>query len=227
MAEVFIGGGRLYFAPVNKSTGAIGEESEIGYVQDISLDVETQTAELISRDNGAAEVVAEAVTKRDYTITFTTGNVEAANKAKFLFASQTTKIYVAGNTYRNGKTLSNFSASESYAAGDTVIQGASIYEAIGAITAGAFDADEWIRLGNTQFTRLSAGKVASVIGKLRFDGVPLDGKKTTLICHKVSLSPSGSMAFIGDEYQQLVFTGKCQKNADGDNIFVDTEDADE
>ncbi|MDR2152767.1 MAG: hypothetical protein LBO72_08100 [Helicobacteraceae bacterium] len=215
MSNYFFAGGRLYWRPINTATNALGEEVEIGTVQDISITSESQTVELLSRDNGPAEVVAEAVLRRDYTLAFTTGDTNRDNLARFLFGSVKTKTYVAGDTYRNGKTLSAFSDSAAYVAGDTVIEDGAIYEAIGAVSAGTFDADEWKRLGSATVNRVSASTQKNVVGQARFVSANLEGTPCEITIYKVSLSPSGDLSMIGQEFRTLVFTGKIQRTAQG------------
>ena len=210
----FFGGGRLFWRPLSAS-GALGEETEIGAVTDISVTSETQTVELLGRDNGPAEVVAEATLRRDYTLTFTTGNTSSENVAKFLYGSVKTKNYIAGYTYRNGRTLTAFSDSASYAAGDTVINGGAIYEALGAISAGAFDAEEWKRLGSATIKRVSAGTQTNIRGQARFESANIEGTPCVLTIYRVSLAPSGDLSLIGENFRTLVFSGKIQRTENG------------
>jgi hypothetical protein len=205
----YIAGGRLYF------TQEGGEEREIGRIIDASLTVESTTAECLSRSNGAAEVVGEAVTRRDYNLTFTTTNVSTANLATYFYGATRQKTYLEGDAYHNGKVLTDFDSSDAYAQGDLVIHNANIYEAISAISAGAWDETEWTKLGGATVKITSANKVSKITGKLRIAGEPLDGKKLTIIAYRVNLSPSGDFALMGDEYSQLVFEGALQRAPEG------------
>jgi hypothetical protein len=214
----YIAGGRLYFTPEG------GAEREVGDIIDVSLNVETTTAECLSRSNGAAEVVGEAVTKRDYALTFTTTNLSAPNLAAYFYGNVAPKIYVEGDTYHNGKVLAEFDAGDAYAEGDTVIHSGGIYEALSAISAGTWDESDWNRLGGATIKVVSANKVSKITGKIRIAGEPLDGKKITIVASKVSLAPSGDLALMGDEYSQLVFEGKLQR-ADGDVFKIFEEQA--
>jgi hypothetical protein len=205
----YIAGGRLYF------TVDGGVEREIGDITDANLSVETETAECLSRSHGAAEVVAEAVRRRDYTLTFTTTNLSSANLAAYFYGSTRTKTYTDGDTYHDGRPLADFDASYSYAAGDLVIRSGGVYEALGAVAAGAWDESEWKRTGGAAVKITSANKVSKITGKLRIDGEPLDGKKIVIVAYRVTLRPSGDLALMGDEYSQLVFEGKLQRADEG------------
>jgi hypothetical protein len=202
----YIAGGRIYFRLEGDTI-----EKEIGDITAANLSVETTTAECLSRSNGAAEVVGEAVTRRDYNLTFTTSNVSAENLALYFYGKNSVKTYAEGDTYTNGKTLAEFDAGDSYAAGDLVIQSNAIYEAISAVPAGAFDETEWKRKGSASVRITSTNQISKITGYLRIEGEPLDGKAKTIVIPKVSLSPSGDFALMGDEYSQLVFEGTLQR----------------
>ncbi|MDR1451368.1 MAG: hypothetical protein LBI57_03425 [Helicobacteraceae bacterium] len=206
----YLAGGRLYFTLEEQA------EREIGDIIDATIAVETETAECLSRSNGAAEVVAESVRKRDYTLTFTTTNLSTANLSAYFYGSTAAdKTYAPGEIYRNGKTLALFDEEEAYDEGDTVIENGAIYEAPGSIAAGTFDADEWKRLGSASVKVTRANANNKIIGSLRIEGEPTDGKKISFIVYRISLAPSGAFSLMGDEYAQLVFSGKIQRTDRG------------
>jgi hypothetical protein len=209
--EAYLAGGKLYWTPDNAQ-----QEELIGYSQDISIGVETQTAERLSRDNGPAEVVAQAAIKRDYTLTFTTGNAAAANLARYFYGTPIAKTWQALDVYPlNNQTLSAFDSSEDYEAGDTVINTDGIYAANTSVSAGAFDATQWTRLGGATVTKISANKLNKIAGKAKFVSEPIDGTRKIFVFYRVSLSPSGELSLIGDEYANLTFSGTLQKTEAG------------
>jgi hypothetical protein len=212
----YLSGGRLYFTPES------GTETEIGDVTDASISVETQTAQALSRSYGAQQIVAESVVQRDYTLTFTTSNVSTGNLARYFYGASRLKTYAAGDTYRNGETLADFSMSESYAAGDHVIYTGGVYKAVTAAGAGAFDETEWERVGSAQVAVTSANRLSKVTGAIRIEGAPVDGRKAIWGIPKINLTPSGGFTLIGGEYSTLVFEGAIQR-VDG-SVFEIYED---
>jgi hypothetical protein len=212
----YLSGGKLYFTPED------GAEELIGNTIDINIAIETQTAECLSRDNGAAEVVAEAVIRRDYTITFTTTNTASANLARFFYASEHNLVFAAGDTYLNGKEIEAFDPDTDYLGGEVILHGGKIYEVPNPIEAGAFDESEWTLLGGASVRKLTANAKSKIAGRLRFESSPLAGDKETIIAYKVSLAPSGNVQLVGDQFRELVFNGKCQRTADGViDIFIE------
>jgi hypothetical protein len=214
----YLSGGKLYFT--SETAGA--QEEEIGDITDAAVSVETETAEALSRSYGASEIVAESVIKRDYTLTFTSSNISTANLARFFYGLVRQKTYVGGDVYLNGETLSDFDSGDSYAQGDYVIKSGSIYRALDAISAGAFDETEWEKVGSTSTRITSANRVNKVTGAIRIEGAPVDGRKATWKIYKVNLKPSGDFKLIGGEYSQLVFEGAIQRV--GENVFDVYED---
>jgi len=104
MANQYIGSGRLYL----KKKGATAY-TELGLVQDISLSVSTDKAELMDYKTGVGIVTESAVTKQTYTLKFTTADISPEVLSMAFFSdvetltesnlpSQNEEGYIAGAT---------------------------------------------------------------------------------------------------------------------------------
>lgn len=85
MPSQYIGSGRLYI----KKQGA-SSFTEVGLIQDISLNVSTDKAELMDYKSGVGVVTAMAITKQTYTLKFTTADISPEILAMAFFSDVTT-----------------------------------------------------------------------------------------------------------------------------------------
>lgn len=65
------------------------------------------------------------------------------------------------------------------------------------------------------YTKLKALAQTSIEGKMRFVSDNPVGNQQELIIHRVSLTPSGDTAMIGDDWSTLTFSGEILKDATG------------
>lgn len=100
--ERYIAGGKLYFAEL--TDGTYGTQYEIGELTEATVDVNREYSEAYNKDNGQ-KILAEKVLKQeDYTLTFKSQNINAANLALALGSTVTSISFTTGDTLPDGST---------------------------------------------------------------------------------------------------------------------------
>jgi len=120
-----IGGGKLYFERL--VDGVLQEKKEIGEVKDFKITANITTAEVEALESAVAETLDSVVIKQDYTLSFTTNQVDKDTLLLALFGKVEQKTYKQGDTLPDGTV----------AAADTtynVIQGGIIDGIMGRLT---------------------------------------------------------------------------------------------
>ena len=104
MSDRYIAGGKLYFSQLNADGATYAAEREIGEVQDVSLQTNTDFAEAMNKD-GALPVKSDKVAKSfSATLSFSTIRLNKENLAMALNATLTTEIFAIAATLPNGAT---------------------------------------------------------------------------------------------------------------------------
>ena len=100
--ERYIAGGKIYFAELED--GTYGTEYEIGELTEATISANREYAEAFNKDAGQ-KVLAEKVLKQeDYTLSFKTQNINAANLALALGSEVQTVNYAIGDELPDGAT---------------------------------------------------------------------------------------------------------------------------
>jgi hypothetical protein len=178
----------------------IAKDTDLVYVWDVT----TATYKIPTPAGAETDPVFSAAKDTDGTLTANSDTKIATQKA--------VKTYV-DNGLASASGLANFSSTKSYTTGQTIIQTGKIYQANGAISAGAFNATQWTELsqayqqvvrginntgGISTFANSPSdwGQNTVLTGRLQvgFDGVA-DGPQSTVDIHG---SLGGNVKLISD-----------------------------
>jgi len=98
----YLGGGRLYFERL--VDGVLQEKKEIGEVKDFKITANVETADVETFEGAFPATVDSIVTKQNYSISFTTNQVDKDTLLLALFGEVTQKTYNQGDTLPDGST---------------------------------------------------------------------------------------------------------------------------
>ena len=98
----YLGGGRLFFERL--VGGVLQEKKEIGEVKDFKITANLETADVESFEGAFPASVDSVVVKQNYSISFTTNQVDKDTLLLALFGDLTQKTYNQGDTLPDGST---------------------------------------------------------------------------------------------------------------------------
>jgi len=222
-----LGRGMLLFKPV----GEAGFE-DFGNVKDFSLTVETEKLEHYSTASGIKVKDAEIVKSQDFNVSFEIDELKTETLEKFALASRTDTNITAGtvadepiNGVKQGfwyklshekirrtpaPVVTNDAASPTtYTEGtdyEIDYEAGAIYIIPGGnITNGTNLRIDYSYDAMTKIT-LQSGQKYQIVGTLWFKGDPPKGQVLDVI-GEVSLTPSGELKLIGDDWLSVKFEG--------------------
>jgi hypothetical protein len=244
-----LGRGKLYFAPYLPGTELVNGERYFGNTPGFSLQVETQTLDHYSSDEGLRNKDKSLTLQVDYMATVVTDNVSAENLALFFLGERLTESTLAapGQTdnltvspdmfYQLGMTTANLSGSRmvSNVVVTEVAGGVTVYTAgtdyvveaelgrVHILPTGTIPADQAVTIGY-DVAAFSAEKIVSgteqTEGQLHYVAANAAGANRDLLLPKVSIRPNGEFNLKGDEWAQMSFNVEALKLAANANVIL-------
>lgn len=201
-----------------KITGGYGTAIPLAYQQKVTLSRSAEKKELLSNDTSMGELAMELETKATYELSTEIGDVSLDNLAIAFKGLVTSKTYVAGDTYWNGKVIK--ASTVAGVVGDVVLDGTMLYIVKEAYAAGSFSTSKCSERTYSATQRsLAPQKVANSLGRLIVDGTNLaTGAAQVLIIPLINLSYEGDVAISDTDFAKLSFKGKVMKSS-GENLF--------
>jgi hypothetical protein len=98
----YIGGGKVYFTPLEN--GTLGTEYEIGEVQSASLSFNVTTVDAFNRDQTMKKLVAKVATGVDAVVKLETQITNAKNTAMAMLGTEDSETFAIGDTLPDGTT---------------------------------------------------------------------------------------------------------------------------
>jgi len=233
----FIGKGSLYFDRFDSNGNKTGE-IHLGNAPDFTLTPELEKLEHFSSTKGLKTKDKEIVISAKVSAKFNLEEYTLENLKNALLATEESFTQTAGNVtdqsvvvsrleayYDLGKrSISNVVVTDqtgttTYVEGDdyTVdeVSGRIFIPETSAIAKGDTILVDYDYADLSTGTFLNIAKETKIEGVLRFKGDPAVGKAYEFYFGKVSLSATGDIALIGDDWGKIEFTAEALKDADG------------
>lgn len=196
-----------------KTTSGYGTAINLAYQQKVTLSRSAENKELLANDTSLGELVMELETKATYELSTDIADVSLDNLAIAFKGAVSSKTYVVGDTYWNGKVIKVSTAIG--AVGDVVLNGTTLYVVKESYAAGAFDVSKCAdRSYATVQKELIPQKAANSLGRLIIEGTNLANNSTqVLIIPLINLSFSGDLAISDTDFAKISFKGKVMKTS--------------
>lgn len=250
--QYVLGRGELFFDRMLPNTKTRTGERFIGNVTAFSLSIESETLEHFDSTQGIRQKDDSVLLQVNRTGTLTTDNIEADNLALFILGDKATitqtatpvvdyaingivldRYYQLGLTPSNPTGVRNVSAvtvtgtggTPTYTAGTDYVLDAALgriyIPETSTIAPGANILVDYTPAANTR-ERLSSASAGSIDGSLRFVARNPKGPVRDVYLPYCSLTPSGELNFIGDEWLSMAFNLEVQKLDDTtEAIYID------
>lgn len=202
-----------------KTTSGYGTAIPLAYQQKVTLNRSAEKKELLSNDTSMGELALELETKATYELSTEIGDVSLDNLAIAFKGVVTSKTYIAGDTYWNGKVIK--ASTVAGVIGDVVIDSSTLYIVKEVYAAGSFATTKCADKTYAAAQRhLAPQKVANSLGRLIVDGTNLaTGSAQVLVIPLINLSYDGDVAISDTDFAKLSFKGKLSK-VSGENLFT-------
>lgn len=236
-----LGKGIVYFDLLDADTGEYTGERDLGNATELSYSLATEKLEHYSSRGGLRAKDKEVISQITPSLKFTLDELSEANLALLTLADLVT-VSQTGSTVVNEEvvahldkrvvldyrsisavTVKDETDTTTYVAGtDYVIDTALKDDKIGRIlilSTGSIAEDDVLHVSYTYatltYTEIRAFAQTQIEGRLRYVSDNPIGTQYMMEVWRVSLTPDGDTAWIGDDFSTLSFTGEILKDETG------------
>lgn len=250
--QYVLGRGELYFDRMLSNTKTLTGERFLGNVTAFNISIESETLDHFDSTQGLRQKDDSVLLQINRTGAITTDNINADNLSLFIQGSSTTvtqtatpvvdfainditrdRYYQLGQTASNPTGVRGVSAVTVTGSGGTPVYalntdytldaalGRIYIPATSTIPVGADILVDYTPAANSR-DRISSASLGSIDGALRFVARNPKGPVRDLYIPYCSLTPSGELNFIGEEWLTMAFNLEIQKlNDTTEAIYID------